>query len=394
MTSQDKPDLSSLRITRDAQDRVSAPRKFPWAVVLAASIIILLGTAWMVFRNGSTMTVELVSASMTSPSQASAVLTASGYVVAQRKAAVASKGTGRLMYLGVEEGDHVKQGEVIARLEDADVIAALAQARANLAIALADSNDARSSLERIRTLFAAGLASQSDLDPAKGRYDRVVAGIRFARASVDAAQVAVENTRIRAPFDGTVLTKNADVGEVVAPFASSANSRGAVVSIADMKSLLVEADVSESNITRVGVGQPCEITLDAYPDKRYKGFVHKIVPTADRAKATVLTKVGFAERDDRVLPEMSAKVAFLSPETPQSTFAAPAKLTIPQSALTERRGEPVVFVAHEGTAVETSVKAGERLGSQIEILTGLRAGESVVNHPPGNLADGQKIKTQ
>jgi HlyD family secretion protein len=394
MTSQNKPDLSSLRISRDTQPPVSPARRFPWSIAGFLAVVLVLAGAWMLTRGGSVAAVEVVTASMTFPSQANAVLTASGYVVAQRKAAVASKGTGRLVYLGVEEGDHVKTGQVIARLEDGDVIAAVSQARANLAVAAADSTDAQSTFVRARTLFASNLISQSDLDAARARLGRVMAGIDAARASLEGAGVALENTRIRAPFDGTVLTKTADVGEVVAPFASSISSRGAVVTIADMGSLQVEADVSESNITRVEVGRPCEITLDAYPEKRYRGVVHKIVPTADRAKATVLTKVAFTDRDERVLPEMSAKVSFLSAEAPASASSAPPRLTVPQSAVTERHGAPVVFLVREGVVYETPVKTGERLGSLIEIQNGLQSGDTVVNRPAADLSGGAKIKTQ
>jgi RND family efflux transporter MFP subunit len=204
----------------------------------------------------------------------------------------------------------------------------------------------------------------------------------------------MEYTRIRAPFDGTVLTKDADVGEVVAPFASSANSRGAVVSMADMGSLQVEADVSESNITRVSVGQPCEITLDAYPDTRYRGTVHKIVPTADRAKATVMTKVAFNRLDERVLPDMSAKVAFLGAELSDSAASAPAKLTVPSTSITERDGKQVVFTIREGRATETPVRTGERLGTQTVVTEGLTQGETVVNRPPAALSGGTKVKTK
>jgi RND family efflux transporter MFP subunit len=256
--------------------------------------------------------VQLATASLSSPSQASAVLTASGYVVARRKAAVASKGTGTLVYLGVDEGDRVKKGQIIARLEDSDVAAALQRSRENLRVAQADLNDAKQSQERMRILLKQGAIAQAEFDVAEARYQRVIATIDAAKSAVREAEVAVENTRIVAPFDGTVLKKNADVGEIVAPLAGAASSKAAVVTIADMSSLEVDADVSEANITRVTPAQNCEITLDAYPRQRYPGYVTKIVPTADRAKATVLVKIRFRQYDEKVLPEMSAKIAFLA----------------------------------------------------------------------------------
>jgi RND family efflux transporter MFP subunit len=391
----EKPDITTLRIDR-SDPGTPPPRRVPWKYVFPLAVLVLLIPGFFALRGAlsAAVDVETTTATLTSPAQANSVLAANGYVVAQRKAAVASKGTGRLVYLGVEEGDKVRKGEIIARLDDQDMVAALGKAKADLGVARADSFGTRNTLERTKKLFASNLASQADLDAAESQYLKVRANIISARAAVEQADVAMEYTRIRAPFDGTVLTKDADVGEIVAPFASSANSRGAVVSMADMGSLQVEADVSESNITRVSVGQPCEITLDAYPDMRYRGTVHKIVPTADRAKATVMTKVAFNRLDDRVLPDMSAKVAFLGGELSDSAASAPAKLTVPSTAITERGGKQVVFTIREGIAAETPVATGERLGTQIVVTEGLTQGETVVNRPPAALSGGAKVKTK
>lgn len=355
--------------------------------------IVVAVSLFLAFRHGldGPGEVEVASATLTSPSQANTVLTASGYVVAQVRAAVASKGTGRLEYLSVEEGDRIKKGQIIARLQDDDVLAALAQAKANLAMARADSADARRTLERTTQLSKSNLASKAELDAADARFLRVIASIRYAEATVTSAEVGVENTRIRAPFDGTVLTKNADVGEVVAPFASSANSRGAVVTMADMHSVQVEADVSESNITRVKPGQPCEIVLDAYPDRRYPGYVHKIVPTADRAKATVMTKVAFRSMDDRVLPEMSAKVMFLSREDDGAKAGAAPILTVPLSSVTTRQDRKVVLLVRNGIVTEAPVTAGEVIGDRIVINEGLAPGDQVVLRPDPSLTTGSKV---
>jgi HlyD family secretion protein len=388
-------DLSGLRISRDrkSDENGSSPK---WKTAIGAAIIVALGTGYFLFRGtfAATPEIEVATVSLTFPSQANAVLTASGYVVAQQKAAVASKGTGRLEYLGVQEGDRVKKGQLIGRLEDQDVMAALARAIADLQLAKADSEDAHRTFERQKALFASGLTSKAELEGTEARFKRVLASIMSAKASVSSAEVALENTRIRAPFDGTVLTKNADVGEVVAPFGAASNSRGAVVSMADMSSLEVEADVSESNITRVKIGQPTEIVLDAYPEIRYQGFVSKIVPTADRAKATVLTKVRFKERDERVLPEMSAKVTFLSKELDKATSTAPPKLTVPLSAVVNRNGADVVLLVREGTLTEMPVKTGERIGARVEIREGVVQGDQVVARPDPTLATGSKIKVK
>lgn len=385
-------DLTSLKIQRDPASRSDGPGRPKWAILAAMSIVVAV-SLFLAFRHGldGPGEVEVASATLTSPSQANTVLTASGYVVAQVRAAVASKGTGRLEYLSVEEGDRIKKGQIIARLQDDDVLAALAQAKANLAMARADSADARRTLERTTQLSKSNLASKAELDAADARFLRVIASIRYAEATVTSAEVGVENTRIRAPFDGTVLTKNADVGEVVAPFASSANSRGAVVTMADMHSVQVEADVSESNITRVKPGQPCEIVLDAYPDRRYPGYVHKIVPTADRAKATVMTKVAFRSMDDRVLPEMSAKVMFLSREDDGAKAGAAPILTVPLSSVTTRQDRKVVLLVRNGIVTEAPVTAGEVIGDRIVINEGLAPGDQVVLRPDPSLTTGSKV---
>jgi len=394
-TETEKTDLSALRISGEKKNSYNS-RKISPKFIVGIGVIALFVAGYFLLQGsfaGATE-VEVATASLTFPSQANAMLTASGYVVAQQKASVASKGTGRLVYLGVEEGDRVKRNQIIARLEDSDVIAALEKAKADNEVAKADLDDARRTLERQQTLYSSGLTSKAELDAAEARQRRVLALIRSAEAAVKGAEVALENTRIRAPFDGTVLTKDADVGEVVAPFASSISSRGAVVTMADMSSLEVEADVSESNITRVSAGQPCEIVLDAYPEKRYAGFVHKIVPTADRAKATVLTKVRFKDRDDSVLPEMSAKITFLAKELDASAASAPPKLTVPAAAVVKRDDIDVVFLVKDGEVVQVPVKTGEVLAGRIEVKEGLRQGDKVVLRPDPDLSSSSKIKVK
>jgi HlyD family secretion protein len=385
-------DLSALRIDRTAP----APRggrSARWLWIIGQAVIVLVVGAWLVARSiGGAVPVRLVPAVLVSPAQASSVVIASGYVVAQRKAAVASKGTGRLVYLGVVEGDRVREGQVIARIEDGDVRAQVAQAQANVQLGEADLQDARRSMEREKQLLDSNLSTQAAFDAAEARYHRVTATIDVAKANLTAAQVALENTVIRAPFDGTVLTKNADVGEVVAPFAASALSRAAVVTLADLHSLQVEVDVSESNIEQVIAGAPCEIVLDAYPDVRYPGAVAKIVPTADRAKATVQVKVAFNRYDARVLPEMSAKVHFL----PRTDAAARADttplLTVPAAAVALRGGRSVVYTVTAGRAVEVPVVVGRRMGQGVAVLQGLAVGTPVVDSVSDRVQRGVKVK--
>ena len=397
MTEAKSVDLTSLRIKREnAGARPPGQKKKRVLRTTGAilAIIVVIALVLILMKSVSpALDVKLVAVSYASPSQVNAVLTASGYVVAQRKAAVASKGTGRLEYLGVVEGDRVKKGEVIARLEDADIKASLDQAKANLRLNEAELKDATQTLYRQRTLLDKGLSTQAEFDAAEARNQRVMAGIEVARAAVAVAEVALENTLIRAPFDGTVLTKNADVGEIVAPFAASASSRAAVVTIADMSSLEVEADVSESNIDRITANQDCKITLDAYPERRYEGYVSKIVPTADRAKATVMVKVGFRAYDSRVLPEMSAKVLFLTMSLgPDSTSDGAPVLALPLTALVERNGRTVAYGVSDGKAVEIPVVTGKILGRYREITSGLMRGDRVIETIDENISEGVKVK--
>ncbi len=403
-----RPDLSSLRIpreesrpTRTARGRHRG-RLWIILIIVLIAVLVVLGLG----ARGATIKVDTASVELLIPASARSTLTATGYVVAQRKAAVASKGTGRLETLLVEEGDRVKVGDVIARLEADDVAASLAAARAGVAQAAAEVERARAvakeaglAFERAQGLLTQQLIAQSDFDQAEAQQATALAQVKAAeaahataRANADLAAVQVENTYIRAPFDGTVLTKDADVGEVVAPFASSASSRGAVVTLADMSSLEVEADVSESNIRQVNTGQPCLITLDALPREPYRGHVNKIVPTADRAKATVLTRIAFEHLDDRVLPEMSAKVSFLSSDPDSGAEATRAILTVPAAAVVERGGHSVVFTVRQGRASQVAVETGTRYGGALEIRSGLAGGEIVVLEPPERLRDGSRVK--
>ncbi len=397
-------DLTTLRINRDRPPENGSGRA-KWIVLSIVAVVLIAAAFWVVPRFQPAKTVSLVSAALTFPSQANAVLTASGYIVPQRQASVASKGTGRLVYLGVEEGDHVKSGQIIARLESHDVEAALNQGLANLAAgkaqvveAEAAMQQARKDFERNESLFKTGVITDSEFEIKKLQYESAEARRNAAKAAlnayeaaVEAARVQIENTIIRAPFDGTVLTKQADVGEIVAPFAAG-NSRGAVVTMADMRSLQLEADVSESNIERIRVDQPCEIVLDAFPERRYRGVVWKIVPTADRAKATILTKIKFLDIDEKVLPEMSAKATFLREALSDSALLAKPTLTVPMSALVHKDGKKAVFLFVDGKVREVVVTTGSVLGDRIEILGGVKAGDRIVNSPGADLSSGDAVK--
>ncbi len=387
-----RPDLSALRISKEKRydDR---PRSKAWTWIGLLILLIAIVGGYFMFKESVTPAtkVKVATATMTSGSDAAASLVATGYVVAQRKAEVASKGTGRLVKLDFEEGDIVKSGEIIAVLDNEDIRANLQVAKAQLEQAEVDSLNSGRAYRRYKGLSETGAVTTAELELAESKYKATLAAVSGAAAAVTTAEVNLQNTYIRAPFAGTILTKNAEVGEIVAPFASSASSKGSVVTLADMGSLEVEADVSESNINRVQVGQPAEIILDAYPTVRYAAKVKKIVPTADRSRATVLTKVTFTQIDDKVLPEMSARVNFFLDST--AVNATNAKmLSIPKDAITNRDGQKIVFRIDGEIVTMVPVQTGRELGRMVEITSGLSSGDRVVLTPPGKLTTGQKIE--
>jgi RND family efflux transporter MFP subunit len=356
-------------------------------VILVIAVFVALG------RLSSVREVKVASAVILTESQAQSVLSATGYVVAERQAAVASKATGRLEYLAVEEGDTIAKGQIIGRIENADMEAALDLAKANLEQASANSLEASLEFNRQRELLAGGYTTTQAFEVAQARQKSASAAVSAARASMRGAEVALENTFIRAPFNGTVLTKHADVGEVVAPFASSASSKGAVVDLADMNSLEVEADVSEANIQRVERGQRCEIILDAYPHKRYEGYVKKIVPTADRSRATVLTKVAFKEIDRNVLPQMSARINFLSTDVDSISRSMPdSVVAVPNSAIVMRDGRQMVYTIVDDKARSIEIEIGAKFGNMTQIIKGIEPRQKIILSPSTDLKNGDKVK--
>lgn len=396
------PDLAKLKLDRSAMPMRSHRRR-RWLMWGALALGVAAGAGWYALqpRVRPVQTTPIVTSY---PSQQFVVLNATGYVVAQRKAAISSKATGRLEYLGVAEGSRVKAGDIIARIDARDVIALAESAQANvkaaqaaLLQAQAEETDAIAQLKRSEDLLRQKFVSEASVDTAKARANRAIAAVASARANIAAAeatarnaQVAVDYTIIRAPFDGVILSKAANVGDLVTPFSNATDSKGAVVSMADMSTLEVEADVAEASVDKVKVGQPAEIMLDALPDARFRGRISRMVPTVDRAKATVMTKVKFDAIDPRVLPEMSAKVSFLSQEV------APEQqkplLAVATDALAERDGKTVVFVVRNDRAVAVPVTPGIRIGDLTAITGAVKSGEKVVAKPPPDLAGDALVK--
>ena len=398
------PDISKLSIDRESKS-FAPRRRRRWLNKWTIGALVVLVIVAVVAMRGANAPVAVETATVTTayPTQSITVLNATGRVAAYRKAAVSTKATGRLEWLGVQEGSRVKAGEVIARLENLDVAAsrdsALAganAARANLQQGDAELTDAESNFRRSQDLFSKKFISEATLDAARARLDKAKATIASLKASIGVAEanarqagVAVEQTLIRAPFDGIVLTKNANVGDIITPFSSATDSKGAVVNMADMDTLEVEADVSEASIARIKVGMPTEIQLDAYPDVRLLGEVSRIVPTVDRAKATLLVKVSFTEKDARVLPDMSAKVAFLS-RAPEAAERKPVTAVRPE-AVVKRGEQSVVFVLDDKLAVkQVAVGTPQKVGDLLQVAN-VKTGDKVALNPPEKLRDGATV---
>ncbi len=397
-------DLSRLKIDKPASTYHPSRHKKLVYWVGAIFFIVVLGLLFVKGILTPAVQIEVATVTQIYPSQTFTLLNASGYVVAQRKAAVASKVTGLLVSLSVEEGSRVRAGQVIARLENDDVVATRDQAEANLNAsrynldqAKAELNDATLSFNRNKELLAQRFVSQAEYDASEARYKKAIAvvsaveaAIKSSAAALKGANVALEYTLIRAPFDAVVLTKNADIGDIVTPLGAAANAKAAVVTIADMNSLQVEVDVSESNLQIVKIGQPCDIQLDALPESRFRGEVHMIVPTADRTKATVMVKIRFIDKDTRILPEMSAKVAFLSREI-KSDEQKPRTALNPAAVITHN-DKKFVFLIKENRVVKTPITVGAKLGDMVEVLSGVKAGDRVVLKPLNKIKDRSRIK--
>jgi RND family efflux transporter MFP subunit len=377
-------------------------------LVLAASAAVFLAAVFFWVRGVRTVAVTVAVAQVVGGSAGGSVgITANGYVVARTKASISSRISGRLAYLGVDEGSVVKRGEIVASLENSEYQAVLEQSEADVLRAEAALREAeverdqlRRDLARAEVLLVDSLISQQEVEDLTARLNAAEARVgvqqaqrRAAEAAVGVARANLANTHIRAPFDGTVLRKDAEVGEVVAPVATGGGlTRGAVVTMADLETLEVEVDVNEAYIAQIRAEQAAQITLDAYPDTSYRGAVRQIVPTADRQRATVLVKVSILDRDPRILPEMGARVDFLEPAVTAAGGPAVARVFVPAQAVRDEQGQAVVWVVRDGQVSRVPVEAGPVSGGRREIRSGLSGGEQVVVTGPEELADGLAVR--
>jgi len=394
-----KGELASLKIDRSRKRK--SQWRWPLLLLLPGVVVLLALYALRAQRAFSATEVETATAAVSrdvAPSAGTPILTASGYVVARRKAVVSAKIQGRLSELRVEEGSVVREGEMIARLESTDYEAAVQRAEAAVLRAEADLAENERQLRLAEDLAAQKIVAVDQRDAAASRVKIAEAALAQAKADLAYAQAQLQNTYIRAPFGGVVVKKMAEVGESVAPIPPGVNistSSGAIVALADLATLEVEADVAEANVAKVANGQPAEVTVEAIPDRRYKAVLRQVIPTADRTKATVMVKVTILDKDKDLKPEMSAKVTFLEPEKKETAQAASAPVVlVPRESVVSRDGKPTVFVVREGKAQARAIQLGTERRGQVIVEEGLAGGETLVVRPRDDLRDGAAVKVK
>lgn len=441
-------ELKNLKIDRS---RRRSGQASPWATrwIAGGILVFLLAGAWR-FTTDKLNAAPVVSVERVRPMSAGSapegvVLNATGYIVAAHKIEVAAKVIGRVKYIGVDKGDRVREGDIIVRLEDDEYQAQMAQAKgslanlqakldeavhgsrpeevaqalANLNSAKADLEDARLSLDRARGLAREGLSPKQNLDDAQTRYDGVVhkvsslektyelvklgprqeqidalrGQVEQAKGALSYAQTNLDNTVIRAPVTGTILERAVEKGEfVTTSFVGDRGAKGYVVSLADLNDLEVELDINQNDFAKLHAGQKGVVTTDAFPDRKYQGFIKEISPEANRSKATVQIKVKVSQPDSFLRPEMNASVAFLAdakPENPASAAASARPVVlVPATAIREN----AVFLLLDGKAVRRTVKTGASTAQGVRIDDGLNGGEDLIVNPPAGLKDGDKVR--
>ena len=433
-----KQDLASLRIPESGVLASTRKRRWPWAM---AVIIVVVGIVSWRSTNAATE-VETVQPRVhtgTNLTAGSPVLTASGYVVARRRAVVSAKIQGRLARLEVEEGSRVEEGQVFARLESADFEAAVTRARAQLqraeaqiasaraSMAAVEASIARADADRAEALRQLGLSERlskdqlvptDHVDAARSRlkvteaavgqaraeqqraradFDRAVAERAQAAAEVGYNEALLQNTVIRAPFTGTVVRKMAEVGESVAPIPPGVNistASGAIVALADLDTLEVEVDVAEANVGRLQPNQPAEVIVEAFPDRKYNGVLRQVIPTADRTRATVMVKVTILDKDANLKPEMSAKVTFVEAAHAPATAPAERVVVVPQQAVVTREGRSQVFLIVDGVVRSQPVTLGPTRQDGVIVKDGLEGTETLIAAPPDSLKPGDRVRVR
>lgn len=396
-------DLSALKIEREP---FQPGRRWGRWITLLVLLAAIGGGAWWWTHRVVPIEVEAATVTSRAAGAQASVLNASGYVTARRRATVSSKVTGKVIEVNVEEGMAVREGQVLARLDDSTIRASLELARAQLEAArraVPESEvrleEAKLNLGRRERLYKEQLATAADMDQAQAEVNSLVARIASMREQIAVAerQVALQQTAlddmvIRAPFSGVAISKDAQPGEMVSPVSAGGGfTRTGICTIVDMRSLEVEVDVNESYINRVAAGQPVTAILDAYPDFEIPARVIAVVPTADRQKATVLVRIGFNDLDPRILPDMGVKVTFLREEQASAAPAARPVALVPKSAVRTDGSASYVFVVTQDTVERRAVQTAGTDGDRLEVTGGLSSGERVVVSPPAELAAGVPV---
>ena len=400
-------DLSALKIEREPLDAHSGG----WVkwIVLLLFLAAAGGGAWYFLNRERPIAVEAGTVSERAAGAQASVLNASGYVTARRRATVSSKVTGKVIEVNVEEGMAVRQGQVLARLDDSTLQAALKLYKAQLEAAKRQIPEievrlaqARTQLQRQERLRKEGLNTPNDIDNARADVDSLVARIaslqeelKVAESQIAMQETAIDDTIIRAPFSGVAISKDAQVGEMISPVSAGGGfTRTGICTVVDMRSLEIEVDVNESYINRVRSAQPVTAVLDAYPDWQIPASVIAVVPTADRQKATVLVRIGFKELDPRILPDMGVKVTFLREADAAAAPMAQAVTLVPQAAVKSEGGSTFVYLIVNNTVERRAVKVGGTDGDRVEVFAGLKGGDRIVVSPPPDLAPGKLIEVK
>jgi RND family efflux transporter MFP subunit len=401
-----KDDLASLRLEREPDSHVSR-RWIVWLVIVILIAAVGTGVWWWMARERP-LEVETAAVSSRQAGAQAAVLNATGYVTARRRATVSSKITGKVVQVNIEEGMAVREGQIVARLDDETqrAVVALAEAQAEAARRNVNEsevrlNEARINLDRVTRLVDVGYSTAAEVDSARATVASLEARIQAAREQVRVAeqQIALErtnldNTIIRAPFNGVVISKDAQPGEMVSPVSAGGGfTRTGIGTIVDMESLEIEVDVNESYINRVRPEQPVTAVLDAYPDWEIPARVITTIPSADRQKATVLVRIRFMELDPRILPDMGVKVTFLRENEDAAPAARPVTL-VPKAAIAADGGRSYVFVVTNNRVDRRAITTGGTDGDRVEVLAGLSAGQRVVVSPPRELSAGSLVETR
>lgn len=397
-----KDELASLHIEREA------PRKVRWGLLLVLLFLALLGAGGFYFAkqhpdfaNFTAVEVQTVQASVQStsgPSAGTPILTASGYLVARRQSVVSAKIQGRIASLLVDAGSVVNEGQVLATLDNGDSVANIAKAKADIEYAKTNLAEAQRQFKLQEKMWSDKVVSQDSYDAAKSKVELAEAALTQDEASLKVQEAMLDYTIIRAPFSGIVVKKMTEVGESVTPIAPGVNlstSSGAIVAMADMNSLEAEVDVNESNVGQLRSGQPAEISVQAVPNKSYRGYLRQVIPTADRTKATLTVKTVITNKDEYLKPEMSCNVTFLEPSNKEAKNAAPQKIvTIPKEAVTSRDGRSVVFAVENNKVHSLPVVTGADLHGQVIVKDGLVGSETLVSDPPQKLRDGDAVRVK